>query len=97
MLGFGEYISQNCYIWTGADLCDLYYEFSRKLKESIGSSSNFTGMSEYLVFHTVKGLLGFEFSKQTIREKKGVKDDEMIRNKFVNKKNNLILLTQYNY
>jgi len=91
VLGFGDYLSYNANRMSGKDLCDLYFEFTKLMKRSIGSSSNFTGMSEYLVFHTVKGLLNNEFESVPIRKMKGTKDDELIRYMFINKENEIIL------
>jgi len=61
------------------------------MKKSIGSSSNFTGVSEFLIFHTLKSMLGLEYKIEPIRELAGNDKDDLIRRKFHALSKNLII------
>jgi len=64
-----KYIEKNLNNLTCDDICKVYFDFFKDLKEFKGNSNGFTGLSEYLLFRFLYHLLGGSFSKtQTTRD-----------------------------
>ncbi|RJO62541.1 MAG: hypothetical protein C4542_03375 [Dehalococcoidia bacterium] len=63
-----KFLAQNWKQLRCSDICNIYYQFCDELKMFRGTSTNFTGLSELLVFRFLIHQLGGSFKKQDINK-----------------------------
>lgn len=81
--GMDDFLRDNWGKLTCNEIYEIYFGFFEKLKDFVGNSNGFTGLSEFLIFRFLYYQLDGDFKDEWLEEPKGRESDRNILRKFV--------------